>query len=428
MIYLMPLALLPAIVLCVYIYKKDKADKEPPKLLATLLLAGVGVALIAMLVEMGLGALLNAAFGLTGDYDGSGDLSAFSGRLYYFIEAFLIVAPAEEFFKWLFTWKITAKNKNFNSLFDGVIYCVFTSLGFAAFENVMYVFQYGVSAALMRAVTAVPGHMFFAIIMGYFYSMWHLQYQAKHLESECVRLNYMKQPAASAFNTRAPLIKSIVLPIAVHGAYDYCCFVGTVLSTIIFYVLLIGLYVYCFTLVKKQSDKDTFSGRLALGMVIGKYPELNETLPQETINYVRGVQPLQTNAYTQQTNAYPQQTGSYPQQTNTYTRQATGYPYPQTNSYAQPQSGAYAQPRTAPYPQQTSGYTQQPNAYAQQQSRGYAQPSANPYSQQANPYPQQTNPYSQQTNPYSQQTNPYSQQANPYAQRPEPPAAPDNNP
>ena len=421
MIYLMPLALLPAIVLCVYIYKKDKADKEPPKLLATLLLAGVGVALIAMLVEMALGALLNAAFGLTGDYDGSGDLSAFSGRLYYFIEAFLIVAPAEEFFKWLFTWKITAKNKNFNSLFDGVIYCVFTSLGFAAFENVMYVFQYGVSAALMRAVTAVPGHMFFAIIMGYFYSMWHLQYQAKHLESECVRLNYMKQPAASAFNTRAPLIKSIVLPIAVHGAYDYCCFVGTVLSTIIFYVLLIGLYVYCFTLVKKQSDKDTFSGRLALGMVIGKYPELNETLPQETINYVRGVQPLQTNAYTQQTNAYPQQTGSYPQQTNTYTRQATGYPYPQTNSYAQPQSGAYAQPRTAPYPQQTSGYTQQPNAYAQQQSRGYAQPSANPYSQQANPYPQQTNPYSQQTNPYSQQ-------ANPYAQRPEPPAAPDNNP
>lgn len=421
MIYLMPLALLPAIVLCVYIYKKDKADKEPPKLLAILLLAGVGVALIAMLVEMALGALLNAAFGLTGDYDGSGDLSAFSGRLYYFIEAFLIVAPAEEFFKWLFTWKITAKNKNFNSLFDGVIYCVFTSLGFAAFENVMYVFQYGVSAALMRAVTAVPGHMFFAIIMGYFYSMWHLQYQAKHLESECVRLNYMKQPAASAFNTRAPLIKSIVLPIAVHGAYDYCCFVGTVLSTIIFYVLLIGLYVYCFTLVKKQSDKDTFSGRLALGMVIWKYPELNETLPQETINYVRGVQPLQTNAYTQQTNAYPQQTGSYPQQTNTYTRQATGYPYPQTNSYAQPQSGAYAQPRTAPYPQQTSGYTQQPNAYAQQQSRGYAQPSANPYSQQANPYPQQTNPYSQQTNPYSQQ-------ANPYAQRPEPPAAPDNNP
>ena len=421
MIYLMPLALLPAIVLCVYIYKKDKADKEPPKLLAILLLAGVGVALIAMLVEMALGALLNAAFGLTGDYDGSGDLSAFSGRLYYFIEAFLIVAPAEEFFKWLFTWKITAKNKNFNSLFDGVIYCVFTSLGFAAFENVMYVFQYGVSAALMRAVTAVPGHMFFAIIMGYFYSMWHLQYQAKHLESECVRLNYMKQPAASAFNTRAPLFKSIVLPIAVHGAYDYCCFVGTVLSTIIFYVLLIGLYVYCFTLVKKQSDKDTFSGRLALGMVIWKYPELNETLPQETINYVRGVQPLQTNAYTQQTNAYPQQTGSYPQQTNTYTRQATGYPYPQTNSYAQPQSGAYAQPRTAPYPQQTSGYTQQPNAYAQQQSRGYAQPSANPYSQQANPYPQQTNPYSQQTNPYSQQ-------ANPYAQRPEPPAAPDNNP
>ena len=412
MIYLMPLALLPAIVLCVYIYKKDKADKEPPKLLATLLLAGVGVALIAMLVEMGLGALLNAAFGLTGDYDGSGDLSAFSGRLYYFIEAFLIVAPAEEFFKWLFTWKITAKNKNFNSLFDGVIYCVFTSLGFAAFENVMYVFQYGVSAALMRAVTAVPGHMFFAIIMGYFYSMWHLQYQAKHLESECVRLNYMKQPAASAFNTRAPLIKSIVLPIAVHGAYDYCCFVGTVLSTIIFYVLLIGLYVYCFTLVKKQSDKDTFSGRLALGMVIGKYPELNETLPLETINYVRGVQPLQTNAYTQpQTGAYAQtRTVPYPQQPNPYAQQQpNAYAQQQPNAYAQQQPNAYAQPRTGAYAQtRTAPYPQQPNAYARPQGNPYAQQQANLYAQQ-------------QPNPYAQQ------QVNPYTQ-PETPAASDDNP
>ena len=413
---LMPLALLPAIVLCVYIYKKDKADKEPPKLLATLLLAGVGVALIAMLVETGLGAILNAIFGLSGDYDGSGSLSPFTGRLYYFCEAFLVVAPAEEFFKWLFTWKITAKNKNFNSLFDGVIYCVFTSLGFAAFENVMYVFQYGISAALMRAVTAVPGHMFFAIIMGYFYSMWHLQYQAQHLESECVRLNYMKQPVASAFNTRGPLVKSILLPIAVHGAYDYCCFVGTALATTVFYILLVALYVYCFRLVKTQSDKDTFSGRLALGMVIEKYPELNETLPQETINYVRGVQPLQTYAYAQQTNgyaqqanAYAQQTSGYPQQTNTYTRQATGY----------------AQQPNA-YPQQTAGYPQQTNAYAQPQANGYAQPQANPYSQQAYPSPQQVNPYSQQANPYAQQPGTYQPPVNSYAQ-PETPADQDDN-
>ena len=419
MLYLMPLALLPAIVLLVYIYKKDKADKEPPKLLAGLLLAGVGVALVAILVETGLGLLLNSIFGLSGDYEGTPDLSPFTARLYYFCEAFLVVAPAEEFFKWFFTWKITAKNKNFNSLFDGVIYCVFTSLGFAAFENVMYVFQYGVSAALMRAITAVPGHMFFAIIMGYFYSMWHLQYQAQHLERECVRLNYLKQPAASAFNTRGPLIKSILLPIAVHGAYDYCCFVGTALATTVFYILLVALYVYCFSLVKKQSAADTFTGRLALGMVIQKYPELNETLPQETINYVRGMQPLQTNAYAQQ------QTGAYAQQSGAYTQQP--------GAYAQ-QTSAYTQTRTAPYPQQATGYTQQPRSYAQPQSQGYAQPSANPYSAQPrsygqpNPYAQQPNSYAQpQANPYAQQPNPYQPTVNSYTQ-PETPAAPDDNP
>ncbi len=422
--YLMPLALLPAIVLLVYIYKKDKADKEPPKLLAGLLLAGVGVALIAGFLNSGLIILENKIFGLPLDYmENDPPFSFFTHRLYNFIQAFMIVGPVEEGLKWLFTWKITSKNKNFNSLFDGVIYCVFTSLGFAAYENIGYVFQYGFSAAVSRAITAVPGHMFFAIIMGYFYSMWHLQYQAKHLESECVRLNYMKQPAASAFNTRKPLIASILLPMAVHGSYDYCCFVGTYLSMGIFYLLLIGLYIYCFTIVKKQSDRDTFSGRLALGMVIEKYPELNETLPQETINYVRGIQPLQTNAYAQQAGAYAQQPGtyaqtrtaSYPQQPTGYTQQPTGYPQ-QTAGYPRPQTNSYAQPqtRTAPYPQQPTGYTQQANAYAR--------PQGNPYTQQ------QPNRYAQQPpNPYAQQSNPYQQPVNSYTQ-PETPKAPDDNP
>ena len=65
--------------------------------------------------------------------------------------------------------KFSWRNPNFNYLFDAVVYAVFVSLGFAAFENIKYVFTYGLSVALTRAVTAVPGHLSFSVFMGIFY-------------------------------------------------------------------------------------------------------------------------------------------------------------------------------------------------------------------------------------------------------------------
>jgi RsiW-degrading membrane proteinase PrsW (M82 family) len=59
-------------------------------------------------------------------------------------------------------------NKNFNEPFDGIVYAVIVSMGFATIENIIYVFQYGFATGILRLFTAVPAHAAFGILMGYF--------------------------------------------------------------------------------------------------------------------------------------------------------------------------------------------------------------------------------------------------------------------
>ena len=90
-------------------------------------------------------------------------------KYYKIILAFAVVAVVEEGTKFLLMKLRTWKNPNFNYSFDGIVYAVSVSLGFAAFENIKYVMNFGLSVALPRAVLAVPGHMGFAVFMGLFY-------------------------------------------------------------------------------------------------------------------------------------------------------------------------------------------------------------------------------------------------------------------
>ena len=266
-------ALVPAVALCVYVYKKDRVEKEPLGLLLRLLGAGVLCIFPALLAEQLLTAVNNAVF--SGAMYQTAEGTYMDGPVYHtylIIENFICIALVEEGFKWVAVRLLTSKNKHFNSLFDGIIYCVFVSLGFAAAENVSYVMQYGFSTALVRAVTAVPGHMCFAVVMGYYYSMWHVQAQAQTIEADMRARGYIA-PGGSAFNTRTPNILSLVFPVLVHGFYDYCCSLSSVFSDVLFYGMLIALYVFCFKRVSRVSQDDTFSGKLAMGMVFRRYPE-----------------------------------------------------------------------------------------------------------------------------------------------------------
>ena len=85
-----------------------------------------------------------------------------------FIKAFIVVALVEEFSKYIIVKYYAQNNREFNEPFDGIVYAVMVSMGFAALENVLYVYQYGSSTGITRAFTAVPAHATFGILMGYF--------------------------------------------------------------------------------------------------------------------------------------------------------------------------------------------------------------------------------------------------------------------
>ena len=128
-------AVLPAFFLLRYIYKMDTVEKEPAYLLWALLLAGVWAALASILLESVGSTILDSTLDR-------------NDPNYYIIFAFLVVAVVEEGTKLFFLKRRSWRDPNFNFMFDGIVYSVFVSLGFAAFENIKYVFTYGLSVAI----------------------------------------------------------------------------------------------------------------------------------------------------------------------------------------------------------------------------------------------------------------------------------------
>ena len=219
-------ALLPAIYLMKYIYRKDTVEKEPSMLLMSLLIYGVIAALISIALE-GIGTkILNSLM----------DQSTLG---YTLVLAFVVVAMVEEGAKFAMLKRRTWREINFNYRFDGIVYAVFISLGFAAFENIGYVLGYGLSVAPARALLAVPGHMCFGVFMGTFYG------RAK----QC-------QVWGDKSEERANLWLGYIVAVLLHGFYDSCAMVNTVASSIIFIAFVVIMYIVVIKKVNKESQND----------------------------------------------------------------------------------------------------------------------------------------------------------------------------
>ncbi len=219
-------AVLPAAFLLRYIYRKDTVEKEPAPLLLSLLLFGIAAALVSIVLET-LGESVLSLFLKEGSH------------AYTIVLAFIVVSVVEEGTKLFFLKRRTWNNPNFNYRFDGIVYAVFVSLGFAAFENISYVLGYGLTAAVTRAVLAIPGHMGFAVFMGLFYG------RAKRHE-------HNGNNAGKTANLWAGFLSAVAL----HGFYDACALIGTVLSTILFLAFVIVMYIVVIRMIRKESAED----------------------------------------------------------------------------------------------------------------------------------------------------------------------------
>lgn len=220
-------AVLPAVYLMRYIYRQDSIEKEPSYLLWSLVGQGVLAALAAIVLEMVAQTILNVTMDS-------------NNPKYIYILAFLAVAAIEEGTKFFFLYRRTWRDSNFNFRFDGIVYAVFVSLGFAAFENVKYVFSYGLSIALPRAILAIPGHMGFAVFMGVFYG------RAK-----------LYSDLGERIGCNLNLIFGYMSAVLLHGVYDSCCMIGTEKSTLVFVLFVIIMYFVVFRLIKHESRTDT---------------------------------------------------------------------------------------------------------------------------------------------------------------------------
>jgi len=268
-------ALLPAIVLCIYTFKKDRVEKEPIGLLLRLFLFGALSVFPAALIESGVIDGIDAMFrqSFITMPDGSVEMNTGTFYVYNFIKYFIGVALVEEGVKFCVLVWVTKKTKEFNSLFDGLIYAIFVSLGFAALENVFYVLDYGWINAIQRAILSVPGHMFFSVLMGYYYSEWHITQKAKAMEQQLKQDGYIKK-SAPEFSVARSRVLCFLMPILAHGFYDYCCTLGDTWSMSMFYIFIAFLYWYCFKKIRLMSRADTRDTSFAKVMVMRKYPSL----------------------------------------------------------------------------------------------------------------------------------------------------------
>ena len=227
MIILLAAAVLPAAFLLYRVYKMDTIEKEPWSILRKLLLWGALSGIPAALVE----SLLT---GVVQNLLQEGTL------LYNFVFGFIVAALVEESFKFFFLYKFTFKSPAFNYRFDGVVYAVFVSMGFAILENVLYVFQGGLGVALSRALLALPLHAACGVYMGIAYGQQ--------------KVNSLYKSASFGSVARACL----PVPILIHGFYDSCAFSAEKypIFLLVFVVFVILVFILTLRQLKKASQED----------------------------------------------------------------------------------------------------------------------------------------------------------------------------
>ncbi|WP_226666903.1 glutamic-type intramembrane protease PrsW [Metabacillus litoralis] len=148
MIAIISAGIAPGLALLSYFYLKDQYESEPIYLVLKSFIFGALLVFPIMFVQY----VLEVEGVFTSD------------TLYTFVA----VGFLEEFFKWFVLFFTIYQHVHFNEHYDGIVYGVSVSLGFATLENILYLLANGVEYALGRAILPVSSHALFGVIMGYY--------------------------------------------------------------------------------------------------------------------------------------------------------------------------------------------------------------------------------------------------------------------
>ena len=222
-------SIIPVILLALFVYSKDNV-KEPKSLLLGLFISGFLAAALVILIDILLSITIPNFF----------IIDSYTNISFYklFSVIFLEIAFIEELSKWLMIWLLGYNNKNFDQMYDIIVYSVFVSLGFATIENIFYLVPSSLSLGFYRAIFSIPGHACFGVFMGLFLGL------AKMYETENKALS------------KIHMFYAILIPTLLHTTYNFCLLANKNWFFVIFVIFMIFLYIISIMTIKKISKEN----------------------------------------------------------------------------------------------------------------------------------------------------------------------------
>ena len=195
------LAAIPSALIIIYFYRRDLAQREPPRLILATFVLGFFAVIPAIVIELALWSIG----------------STYHGVARILIRAFVVAALVEEGMKLLVIRLYVYNKQEFDEVSDGIIYTITASLGFAFFENVLYSFGPPL-VLIIRGITAVPLHASASGILGYYLGISKIRKERK-------------------------IGMGLAIAILIHGLYDFLLFSRTAFSLLVIPLIAVSVWV-----------------------------------------------------------------------------------------------------------------------------------------------------------------------------------------
>lgn len=228
-VMLFSLCIIPSLILLWYVYIKDKVEKEPLYLLLVLFLGGIFACIISIFLS-----ILSKQYIYFLNYAYT-DMNIFQ----IIFKVLFTIVIIEEGSKWIINYITIWRNKNFNHIYDPIVYCTFVSIGFATLENVIYgvtFSSHGIVPIILRGFISVPSHAVFGIFMGYYLG----------ISKNALMSNKFKQ-------SRKYRLLSILVPIYLHLVYNLFLVKKNFIMYSLFIIYIIVIYMMAYQKIKKLS-------------------------------------------------------------------------------------------------------------------------------------------------------------------------------
>lgn len=264
-------AFLPSFILCIYVFIKDRTEKEPIPLLIGLLVSGAAFALPAYYATNAVIKLSNRLFDSYYELNESGIatyVNTGSMVTHTFVTS-LFSAIVVVIMIFIPVFLITFRNKNFNCLFDGVVYGTFTAYGFSICFNVMKSSEIGWNYVSGKAFSTIPFFLLVGVYMGLLYTVWHKYSVAAKEEKRLSSLG--KINIVKPFRSAKWLALSIAVPIIVYCNFDFSGSVRILNFKYFYFGFIAVTYVIAFIIIHKLSESDATDGDITNALIRKKY-------------------------------------------------------------------------------------------------------------------------------------------------------------